>query len=430
MKSALQKLILLFFIVLLLFNQNCKKDDIQPMTHADSIKALNGLDSTIYSIMKDWYLWYDHVPVVNTKAFSTPEALLDTLIYKPIDRWSFIITQKEYEDYFVQGTMYGHGFSFKLDAENHFRIAFVFQNSDLYKFGVRRSWIIEKINGTVPDTSNIFDLLGPNEAGIQNTFLFKKPDSTEITGTFTKKEVTENMVLYRDTLHVENKIVGYIVFEAFLADAETELNEAFDYFIQNGVTELVLDLRYNGGGELNIAQYLASMIGGDVANNMPFAILTYNSKHLNSNMTYNITVNSRTLNLNRLFTITTGGTASASEAVINGLRPFMNVYMIGSQTDGKPTGMNVFQLNNYNYVLAPVTFKLTNKNNYGDYFDGLPVDKQEIDDIYHDFGDRNEACLNQALYYIKNGSFSASAKAYYIPFNHRRQGWRTVIEAY
>jgi len=427
MKWLLQKIILGIVISSLLLGQSCKKDDITPMSGADSTKAVN---TYIYEIVKEWYLWYDKLPSNTPDVYLSPQAFLDSLTYKPIDRWSFVITKKEYDDYFVQGTMYGHGFSFSLDAENRFRIAYLFKNSDLYKAGVHRSWIIEKINGVTPDTGNIFDLLGPSEAGITNIFLFKKPDGSEVTDTFTKKEVTMNMVLYRDTLHVDNKIVGYLVFEGFLADAEAELNEAFDYFNKAGISELVLDLRYNGGGELSIAEYLAGIIGGNAANNMPFVTLTYNDKHQKNNTTTKIIKNSKTVILNRLFVITTKETASASEALINGLKPYMDVYLIGSQTYGKPTGMNVYSIQSYNYILAPVTFKLTNKNNYGDYFDGLPVDKQAIDDIYHDFGNRNEACLSQALYYIQNGTFTASVKAYYVPYKHPKQGWRTEVIAY
>ena len=426
MRLIFQKILLLTFITFLFLSQACRKDN-SSMTSQDSVIAIN---SSIYSTMKDWYLWYDKIPQVDPKAFSSAQEFLDSITYKPIDRWSFVMSLQEYNDYFLQGKMYGHGFSFSLDAENHFRIAFVFQNSDLYKSGVRRGWIIEKINGIVPDTSNIYGLLGKSEIGIQNTFLFKKPDSTEISETFTKKEVIMNMVLFRDTLQVDNKIVGYLVFDAFLADAETELNEAFDFFIKTGVTELVLDLRYNGGGELAIAQYLAGIIGGNLANNSPFAKLTCNNKHQDSNLTFNITKNARTLNLTRLFTITTNGTASASEDLINGLKPYMNVYLIGSKTDGKPTGMFVFQSTRFKFVLIPVTYEVTNKDNFGDFFNGLQVDKQEIDDIYHDFGDRNEACLQQALYYIKYGAFGSSVKDFYVPYKHHKRGWKTEIDAY
>jgi hypothetical protein len=239
-----------------------------------------------------------------------------------------------------------------------------------------------------------------------------------------------NTVLFRDTLQVDNKIVGYIVFDAFIADAETELNEAFDFFIKTGVTELVLDLRYNGGGDLTIAQYLAGIIGGNLANNGPFAKLTCNNKHQAANQTFNITKNDRTMNFTRLFTITTAGTASASEDLINGLTPYMNVYLIGSKTDGKPTGMYTFTSTALNFVLIPITYQVTNKDNFGGFYTGIQVNKQEIDDIYHDFGDRNEACLHQALSFIEYGDFGSSVKSFYVPYKHHKRGWRKEIDAY
>lgn len=423
-----------FFVGCLFLLTYCIKDITNPENSLPQIYASDttsyNLHKAIYSLLQDYYLWYDSIPTnVNFHSYLNPQNFLNSIVYKLKDRWSFIITAQQYNDLFISGTMAGHGFSFSFDSAHNFRIAFVFKNSDLYKFGVRRGWIVEKINGVKPDTSNALSLLGPSEAGRQNTFLFKKPDGSDTSQTFTKGTVVENMVLYSDTLNINGKIVGYSVFYGFLANAETELNNAFDYFKSAGITDLILDLRYNGGGDLNIANYFAGIIGGDIANNKPFITLTYNNKHSANNQTYNIISNSSSVNLTRLFVITTGQTASASEALINGLKPYMDIKLIGSRTDGKPVGMNLWSIVPDNYVIAPITFKLTNKVEYGDYFAGLPVDQESIDDICHDFGDRNEACLGQAIYYIVHGNFAASRKAYYVPFNHHWKEWQKELGA-
>jgi len=110
------------------------------------------------------------------------------------------------------------------------------------------------------------------------------------------------------------------------------------------------------------------------------------------------------LNINKLVVIATSGTASASEAVINGLKPFMDVKIVGGDTHGKPVGMYSFEHGNYKFV--PICFKLTNSEGYGDYFGGLPADAYRTDDLSKDWGNPNEASLKEALYYIENGFFS------------------------
>ncbi len=427
MKSIVYKLSLFFFSIFVLLNYSCKKEIVAPASEIDSVHAINKI---VYDYMKNWYLWYDSIPNVDYTKYSTPDSFLNAIIYKPIDRWSFIITKTQYENEFIQGTYYGHGFAVGLDAQGNIRISVIFNNSDLYTAGVRRGWIISKINGITPDTGNIDNLLGKNIAGLQNTFLFTRSDNTEITITSTKKNITMNMVLYYDTLNVSNKIVGYISFYAFLGNAQTELDSAFNFFKNTNVSELVLDMRYNGGGDLNIADSLASMIGGNLGANQTFVTLTYNNKNTSSNTTILLNKKYLSLNLNRLFVITTNSTASASEAVINGLTPYMPVKLIGSQTYGKPTGMNIFSIDHYNYVLAPVMFKLTNKFGNGDYFNGLPVNQQTPDDLDHDFGDRNEACLHQALYFIQNGNFDASLKSFYIPRANLKKGWKLLMDVH
>jgi len=429
MKSLILKFTLLLCIVCsLIFLPNCRKEN-------SHVYSTYELDSLVYLQMQSWYLWYDKLPAKNTiniKSFTDPQKFLDAIVYKPTDKWSFIITQEEYNMEFKEGVYYGHGFSLGLDENGKFRVAFVFNNSDLYTAGVRRGWIIEKINNTVPDTSNVYPLLGANALGVRNIFLFQRPDGKEITDTFVKKEVTENMVLYRDTFHVDNKIVGYLVFRGFLANGQSELTNAFNFFYNAGVNELVLDLRYNGGGFLVMANYLAGLIGGSIASNKVFVTLTYNdNQSKNNNIPYYLSNNGSSLHLTRFLAITTRGTASASEAVINGLKPYMEVKLIGDTTYGKPVGMDEMSFQGYDYIFEPVTFKVANSDGFGDYYNGLPADKEEPDDLTHDFGDRNEACFAQALYYIQNGNFSTSKKATnFKNFNHHWKPSQLETEAY
>jgi hypothetical protein len=136
-----------------------------------------------------------------------------------------------------------------------------------------------------------------------------------------------------------------------------------------------------------------------------FAKFKYNDKHQDDNITIRFVATPYSLDLSRIVVITSRGTASASEAVINGLRPFVNVITIGDTTEGKPTGNNSWFIGK-KYVMNPVTFKMVNSQNEGDYYNGFFPAKVVPDDITHDFSDREEFCLKEAIYYLEHGSVS------------------------
>ncbi len=148
-----------------------------------------------------------------------------------------------------------------------------------------------------------------------------------------------------------------------------------------------------------------------------FAVLKYNDKNQDQNYTYkfdkHVQVN---LSLTRLIVISTRLTASASEAVMNGLKPFMNVISIGDTTNGKPVGMNGWEVGE-KYFFWPITFKIVNKNNEGDYFNGIAPGKAVSDDITHDFNDRNELCLKEAIHYLETGTFSTKRVRFILPLS-------------
>jgi carboxyl-terminal processing protease len=399
------KLVLILTLLIGLFS--CKKDDINNNNNNDTT-----LNRTVKNIMDEWYLWYDKMPTVNVDSFTNPQDLVDALKYKTLDRWSFIITEDEYNQYLVEGTYYGHGMDYAFGTDNKLRATLVYKSSEQYKAGVRRGWIIKKINETVPTSNNIKNLWGENKAGIQNTFQFTRPGNTDTIISFTKTLVKMDMIIENDTLHVGNKIVGYIVLKGFISDAEQEVANVFSTFKQQGVTDLIVDLRYNGGGWIDDAAKMGALITGANAENGVICKLIHNDKKIAENFDVTMEPNANALNLNRVFFITSRATASASELLINGMKPFIDVKIIGSATDGKPVGMYKQDLKEFKYVFFPIMFKTVNKNDEGDYYNGIPVDKETIDDITHDFGDRNEACLFQALHYIEKGSFAATVKSH------------------
>ena len=405
----------LFYLLLtlLILSASCKKEEPEPEPEpvvTNDVPAL--ARDTLYYIMKQWYYWYDLMPSVTKENYADPYLLLEAMRYREIDRWSFVA---DYDEFMaeMQGTFVGHGFRIGLDKSLNARIAMIYNNSPLYTEGVRRGWVVKQINGydiasilLANDSEAYLQAIGPSDAGVTNTFLFQRPDETEVTITSTKQSFTINSVILYDTLHLSSGITGHLTFESFIEPSEDELETAFAFFKANNVQDLILDLRYNPGGFLYIAQQLASYIAGNSKTGETFAGLTYNDKNQDYNIDYPFKISSYPLTLSRLVVITTRLTASASEAVMNGLKPHLNLVSIGDTTTGKPMGMNGWTCAG-TYFFWPVTFKIVNSINEGEYYDGIAPSKICNDDITHDFDDRNEECLKEAIYWLESGSFQS-----------------------
>ncbi len=405
----MKKLTFLLIIPLIIGFSSCKKS-ISPAATTETTDEL--ARDYLYQAMNEYYLWYNLMPVVVETNYPDPYSLLNAMEYKTLDRWSFVQTYQEYIDE-TTGTFVGHGISMGLDQSDQVRIAEIYNNSPLYSKGVRRGWIVKQLNGT--DLAPIFlsgnetaydQLIGPASTSVTNTFLFETPQGIDSTISSTKATFTLNTVIVADTLHLKSGITGHLVFDQFIPPSVQELQNAFTYFSQNNITDLIVDLRYNGGGDLNVLTNMASYVAGQANFNSPFLRLTFNDKNTEYNETYNFVTVPSPQTLSRIVVITTRGTASASEDFINGLTPILNVTTIGDTTNGKPVGMIGLQYNT-DYMFWPIAFSLVNSDGVGDFYKGFPPAKYVPDDITHDWSDRNEACLKEAIYYLENGSVSS-----------------------
>jgi carboxyl-terminal processing protease len=406
--------VLIIFVALI---ASCKKDNIDPIDSPTSPTVAEQGRDALYSLMKDWYFWYKNLPAVTLSDYKDPYELMDALRYKPFDRWSFVA---DYDAFIasMQGTFVGHGIRIGVDALGNARIGTIYENSPLYTNGaggpgVRRGWIIKKLNGVdlapiiiANDGTAYSNLIGASTAGVTNTFIFQTPRGNDTTAVTTKSSFQVNSVMLYDTLTINNIKTGHLVFDEFIEPSSQELATAFAFFKAQDVNDLILDLRYNSGGILNVATELASYIGGTSLFTTPFIRSAYNDKKNINDTTYKFKSIPSPLNLKRLVVITTRETASASEEVINGLRPHLTVTTIGDTTNGKPTGMNVWQTKNNKYIFAPVTFTLVNSLGEGDYYAGFAPKKYVHDDITHDFNDKNELCFKEAIYFLANGDVS------------------------
>jgi hypothetical protein len=268
--------------------------------------------------------------------------------------------------------------------------------------------------------------LGANEVGVTNTFKFKLPDGTETTRTIQKGAFQTNSVLYKNVYEVGPKKVGHWVYQSFKATAglsptrSQEVEDLFNYFIAEGINELIIDLRYNGGGSVAVTEQILNYIAPSSANGRVMYTNKHNGNKFGNNRSVNFSKKGN-LNLNRVIFITSRGSASASELLVNCLDPYMDLVLIGDNTYGKPVGS--FPLSSFNrnlssndVELVPITFAIANSEGRAEYFDGFPVNFTVGDDPARNWNDKEEKRLKAALEFIQSGAVSARMKnTSYIP---------------
>ena len=387
--------------------------------------------------LNTYYYWYQFMPPgVNPASFSTPDEYLDAVRYKPIDVFSYIQAASTSDALFNDGQLIKYGFT-QLIGASDITVLQVWQGSPAEEAGLARGDRIVQVNGTGVATlvanGTLSGVFGPDVAGQTVTITFDKPSGERRTAQMVKRVVSYPAVSVSRLFEVNGRKVGYIVFNTFVQPSVAALNDAFAALKTAGATELVLDLRYNGGGLVDVAVHLGSLIGGSVTNGQPMLNYVHNDRiGPSANKVVRFNNPTDALTLQRLVVIATRGTASASELVINALRPFMPVTIVGDATYGKPVGS--YGLRFCDKVLWPISFSIKNANLEGDYFAGLPADCPAADDPTHQLGDAAEASLAEALTVIRTGSCTprsgAELRALRVrPSMPRLSGWDSLVNA-
>lgn len=180
---------------------------------------------------------------------------------------------------------------------------------------------------------------------------------------------------------------------------------------------------------MDVANHLGGLLAGNIANNQVFTRLVHNNKNGQYDTFDSLKIQTQSITLRRVVFITTGGSASASESLINGLKPYLGVEIVGTKTHGKPVGMYAMTFKEFEWAFVPICFSVTNKNFQGDYFEGIPVTIAANDDIAYDFGNTNENSLNKALGVF---GFSATTKKSTAtqPIYHKKHGLAQEIDAW
>jgi len=327
-------------------------------------------------------------------------------VYKELDQWSYITTPEAHYTYFEEGKSIGLGFRLRFDENGDYRVAYVRPDSPADMAGMGRSDKILEISGRT--TSEISDeglwneVIGENEVGVSVELKIEDSEGRVRTVNLEKDWIAIHAVLHYDMIEYAGSEIAYLVFNEFIENAEEELDAAFAYFKQEKLDTLIVDLRYNRGGEVSVAQYLASLIAGNQVNGEVFAKSVHNDKYSHWDDTIYFRDLENALNMDSVFFITASQTCSASELVINGLRPFIEVATVGDNTCGKPVAMYGHDFCEIH--IAPIELKTVNALGEGDYFGGIVPECYSEDDITWDFGDVREDSLKTVLHYFDTGS--------------------------
>jgi hypothetical protein len=392
--------------------------------------------------LQEWYLWYGQLPDPAPAGFGSPEAYLEAVRYRPLDSsFSYIGDQAASDAFYSASQFIGIGLSFRQTTATELRVSQVFPGGPAAQAGLARGDFMVTVGGRpvaeLLQTGQLGEALGPSEIGVTVALGWRTMAGQEGQATLTKRLVTIPTVSATRVFDNGGSRVGYIFFRNFVTPSTEALNRAFDRLLADGATELVLDLRYNGGGLVNVAQHLGSLIGGQGTAGEVFVRFRHNDKKTAENSTVLFEGRPNALEVPRLVVIATGSSASASELVINSLRPFMNVTVVGARTFGKPVGQYGFDF--CGKVLFPVAFATENARAEANYFNGIPANCAAADDLNHAIADPREASLAASLEFLRTGACSGRAAAE-AEVQARRRGtvprldegdpWRQLLGAY
>ena len=387
------------------------------------------------------YLWYDEVSYGNPDDaaqsvldyFNTLRTTALTASGKPKDQFHFTYSTADWEALSQSGVQAGYGVQWVVVHPTPPRevvAAYVEVSSPAHTANIARGATVlsvdgeDCVNGSDVDTINagLFPS-GPNES---HTIVFQNVGGPTTSATLTSANVTETPVRNVESIPTaDGSAVGYVLFNDHIATAEAELVSAIETLKSEHVSDLVLDIRYNGGGILDLASELAYMIAGPTATGgKTFERTVFNNKYPNSNPItggqvvtgfHNVTQAGQALpylGLRRLYVLTQASTCSASESIMNSLRGVdVQVIQVGGTTCGKPYGF--YPQDNCGTTYFSIEFQGVNEKGFGDYADGFtpggagaaglpgcPV----ADDFTHELGDINESMLSAALEYRASGN--------------------------
>lgn len=447
----LSKSVIILLISVFFFNCSSKSED---------VPADLEVNDFVWKGLNAYYLWQSSKPDLADTRFSsqielnnylsgfpTPEILFESLLNRPTDRFSWIVDDYIALENSFEGITLNNGMEFNLYLENGSAtnifgvVRYVIPNSDAEAKGVLRGMVFNSVNGNQLTDTNYRSLL----FGVSTDYTIDLADfnggNPILNGSsisLSKSQLQENPIPIVKTFDEGANKIGYILYNQFASSFDGELNAAFGTLKAAGITDLIIDLRYNGGGSVRTATYLGSMITTE-SNETVFSKQVWNEKVMEANDPsyffdyFTDTIDNDNLNepinsldLQKVYFIVTEDTASASELVINALSAYIDVNLVGTQTVGKQVGsITLYDSDNlkrtganlsinHSYAMQPIVLEIKNskgENNPNGYIPEveLPEDFGQIsgDINLGVLGEKSDPLLDRTIDYIINGSKSS-----------------------
>ncbi|UKJ08655.1 S41 family peptidase [Solitalea lacus] len=423
--------LILPLLIATVFTYSCKKDNPSPNNN-------QLINDWVYENMQTYYYWNDKLPGGPDRSLS-PKSFFSSLIYKTEDRFSWIQESAEELQNNLNGISKSFGYEIKLyrtgnNADLVGQVLYVLSNSPASKAGIKRGDIFTKVNGQQLTMLNYNNLLfGLDSFSITFVNFSNGTFSDKETKSLTAIEIQEDPVFLDSVYSINGKKIGYLVYNQFVPGPSenslvynTKLNAVFGKFKAQGVNELVMDLRYNTGGDSRSTLLLGSLIVKDFDAQKVFYRREYNKQLQQALLNdpkygeaflvtkFSEQANNIGSSLQKLYVLTSSRTASASELLINGLRPYMPVVLVGDTTYGKNVGSITIadETGKIKWGIQPIVTKSFNSLGKSDYTNGFAPDILDFDNSISlkQLGDINESMLNKALVQI-TGGVVASARA-------------------
>ncbi len=436
----------------------CGKDDPEPEPEPEGpdpneapalTQKINGF---IKAAMTDIYLWYSTLPTIDIRYETDSKAYFKKLLNAE-DKWSYITDDITAFENSLEGKEKAYGYSLTFGrfvdgtgapTGNYFGIVeYVYPNTPAARAGFQRGDLLIKINDGNITATNYMDLLSGNQISVTKGILTTTGIATGTSISMVAEELELDPVLIKKVIEKEGHKIGYLLYTQYIANYNTtSLAEAMQFFRDQQITDLVLDLRYNPGGQTTAAQYLCSSIApaSIVEVNSPLVTYQWNDKYqsvINTNPAYagwkGINFQSTVpvkLNLNKVHILTGSVSASASELTICGLQPYMNVVMVGDTTYGKYTGSITLKPEDYyenptayadykNWGIQPIVFRFANAQGLTNFKNGFAPNYRVADELLPAFplGDLSEPLLKKAVEDITGVPIAALKRAE-LPFRY------------
>lgn len=409
-----------------------------PMAAGCSLRAQQDFAN---DVLNEWYLFPDLLAAANPANFNSVQSFLDARVAPAFaqgrDQGFTFATSIAQENALINSGS-SAGFGIRLSFDNTARRVFVveaYEGANGLAAGLDRGSEITAIGTSSANLQTVSALmasggaqavvnaLGPSDAGVARVLRFVQPGGATIESNIVKTDFALDPISNRYGTVILNdggRRVGYLNLRTFIvSDAAAQLRQAYGQFAAQGVTELIIDLRYNGGGLVSVAETMGDLMGQGRTGQV-FSRTVLRPSQASRNTTRNFGAEPNAIAPTRIAFITTSASASASELVINAMLPYIgnNVALIGSDTSGKPVGQFGFDLAACDLRVRAVTFQTVNAAGQGDYFFGLgpfvPNTCRAGDDVARPFGDPQEASTAVALDFLAGRSctaFGATASA-------------------